>query len=35
VPLLRDYLDDRLCGGATEAVAGLTDLISSVLMSES
>jgi len=29
VPLLRDYLDERLCGGATEAIAGLTDRISS------
>lgn len=25
LPLLRDYLDERLCGGATEAVAGLAD----------
>jgi hypothetical protein len=29
VPLLRDYLDERLCGGATEAIAGLSDRISS------
>jgi 5-methylcytosine-specific restriction protein B len=32
LPLLRDYLDERLCGGATEAIAGLTDRISSTLM---
>jgi len=32
VPLLRDYLDDRLCGAATEAIAGLTDRVSSTLM---
>jgi hypothetical protein len=32
VPLLRDYIDERLCGGATEAVAGLTDRISSAVM---
>lgn len=29
IPLLRDYLDERLCGGATEAIAGLSDRISS------
>jgi 5-methylcytosine-specific restriction protein B len=32
VPLLRDYLDERLCGAATEAVAGLADRVSSTLM---
>jgi 5-methylcytosine-specific restriction protein B len=32
VPLLRDYLDDRLCGAATEAIAGLTDRVSSTIM---
>lgn len=32
VPLLRDYLDERLCGGASEAIAGLTDRISSTIM---
>ena len=25
LPLLRDYLDERLCGGASEAIAGLAD----------
>lgn len=33
VPLLRDYLDERICGGATEAVAGLADRIESALLS--
>ncbi|MBK1629141.1 hypothetical protein CKO31_00010 [Thiohalocapsa halophila] len=32
VPLLREYLDERLCGGASEAIAGLTDRISSTIM---
>ena len=32
LPLLCDYLDERLCGGATEAVAGLTDRIRSRIM---
>lgn len=32
VPLLRHYLDEKLCGQATEAVAGLTDRIESRLM---
>lgn len=27
LPLLRDYLDERMCGGATEAIAGLADRI--------
>jgi 5-methylcytosine-specific restriction protein B len=27
VPLLRDYVSERLCGGATEAVAGLADRV--------
>lgn len=31
VPLLRDYLDERLCGEATEAVAGLADRIEAAL----
>lgn len=32
LPLLRDYLDERLCGGATEAIAGLADRIDPSLM---
>jgi 5-methylcytosine-specific restriction protein B len=32
IPLLRDYLDERLCGGASEAIAGLADRIESRLM---
>jgi hypothetical protein len=32
VPLLRHYLDEKLCGPASEAVAGLTDRIESLLM---
>jgi len=32
LPLLRDYLDERLCGGATEAIAGLADRIESRLL---
>lgn len=27
LPLLRDYLDERLCGGASEAIAGLADRV--------
>jgi 5-methylcytosine-specific restriction enzyme B len=32
LPLLRDYLDERLCGGASEQVAGLADRIESRLL---
>jgi 5-methylcytosine-specific restriction enzyme B len=32
VPLLRHYLDEKLCGAASEAVAGLADRIESRLM---
>ncbi len=32
LPLLRDYLDERLCGGASEAIAGLADRIESRLL---
>lgn len=32
LPLLRDYLDERLCGGASEAVAGLADRIEARLL---
>lgn len=32
VPLLRDYLDERMVGGATEAVAGLADRIEARLL---
>lgn len=31
LPLLRDYLDERMCGGASEAIAGLADRIASRL----
>lgn len=34
VPLLRDYLDERLCGSASEAVAGLSDRIEAVVASD-
>jgi 5-methylcytosine-specific restriction protein B len=32
LPLLRDYLDERLCGSASEAIAGLADRIESRLL---
>lgn len=32
LPLLRDYLDERLCGAASEAIAGLADRIESRLL---
>lgn len=32
VPLLRDYLDERLCGGASEAIAGLADRLEARLL---
>ena len=34
VPLLRDYLDERMCGGASEAIAGLSDRIESRLLQQ-
>jgi 5-methylcytosine-specific restriction protein B len=32
VPLLRDYLDERMCGGASEAIAGLADRVDSAVI---
>lgn len=32
LPLLRDYLDERMCGSASEAIAGLADRIESTLL---
>lgn len=32
IPLLRDYLDERLCGSASEAIAGLADRVESSLL---
>ncbi len=32
LPLLRDYLDERLCGSASEAIAGLADRVESRLL---
>jgi len=32
LPLLRDYLDERMCGGASEAIAGLSDRIEATLL---
>lgn len=32
LPLLRDYLDERMCGGASEAIAGLADRIEARLL---
>lgn len=32
LPLLRDYLDERLCGGASEAIAGLADRLEARLL---
>lgn len=34
VPLLRDYLDERLCGSASEAIAGLADRIEARLLDQ-
>lgn len=34
LPLLRDYLDERMCGSASEAVAGLADRVESRLLAE-
>ncbi len=34
LPLLRDYLSERMCGGATDAIAGLADRIESRLLAE-
>ncbi|WP_058558000.1 McrB family protein [Thiohalocapsa sp. ML1] len=35
LPLLRDYLDERLCGGATEAIAGFADRLEAGLLERS
>lgn len=35
LPLLRDYLDERLCGSASEAIAGLADRVESILLARS
>ncbi|HUP21713.1 MAG TPA: AAA family ATPase [Thermoanaerobaculia bacterium] len=35
LPLLRDYLDERLCGGASEPIAGLADRIESRILETS
>ena len=32
LPLLRDYVAERLCGGATEAVSGLADRVEARLL---
>ncbi len=32
LPLLRDYLDERMCGSASEAIAGLADRVESKLL---
>lgn len=32
LPLLRDYLDERMCGSASEAIAGLADRVESRLL---
>lgn len=32
LPLLRDYLDERMCGAASEAIAGLADRVESRLL---
>ena len=32
LPLLRDYLDERLCGGAAEAIAGFADRLEAKLL---
>lgn len=32
LPLLRDYLDERMCGSATEAISGLADRIESRIL---
>jgi 5-methylcytosine-specific restriction protein B len=32
LPLLRDYLDERMCGSASEAIAGLADRLESRLL---
>ncbi len=34
LPLLRDYLDERLCGAASEAIAGLADRIEMRLLAQ-
>src|SRR5690606_25016055 len=35
LPLLRDYLDERMCGSASEAIAGLSDRIEARLQEDS
>ncbi|MCX6139659.1 MAG: AAA family ATPase [Candidatus Kapabacteria bacterium] len=35
LPLLRDYLDERMCGSATESIAGLADRVEARLMDPS
>ena len=32
LPLLRDYLDERMCGSASESIAGLADRVESRLL---
>ena len=32
LPLLHDYIDERMCGGASEAIAGLADRVESTLL---
>ena len=32
LPLLRDYLDERMCGSASDAIAGLADRVESRLL---
>jgi len=34
LPLLRDYLDERMCGSASEAVSGLADRIESRILAD-
>jgi 5-methylcytosine-specific restriction protein B len=35
IPLLQDYLDERLCGSASEAIAGLADRIEATVLERS
>ncbi|MCB1739307.1 MAG: AAA family ATPase [Gammaproteobacteria bacterium] len=35
LPLLRDYLDERMCGGASEVISGLADRVESILLDRS
>lgn len=34
LPLLRDYLDERMCGSATEAISGLADRVENRVLEE-